>query len=223
MSVDRRTLLLGLAGAAVSGCAAPGSAVFQVLESYRALDRAKKVYPVPRADIDNQPLGVMGVQVEGGLKGIIVWQRRENGLDYWQSGNGVIMITQRGRLVRTSGFAQDLIASRVIAGVEPWGSKLDAARSYEVDRELDYRPDQYGVAARYQMTYVRDREIELMGTRHTVSEWSEQVRLPSLRRKWTQLVQVDRETGEVLRSIQHIGPKLRVVLELLKPPAPQAN
>lgn len=219
MNQNRRSVLLGLGGLALTGCAAPGSAVYQVVDSFRALDRAKKNYPVTRADIEAQPLAVMGVQVEGGLKGIIIWSKRENGLDYWRSGNGVTLVTEAGRLIRSSGFPQDQLASRVISGAEPLGLRLDPSRSYQVTRELDYLPDQYGVEAIYQLSYLREAQITVMDQTRQVAEWAETVRLPKQRRKWTQLMQLDPVTGEVLRSIQHVGPKMRVILELLKPVA----
>ncbi len=219
MSVGRRAVLLGL-GAALSGCAAPGSALYQVVDAFQALDKAKKQYPFSRADIDGQPLGVLGVQVEGGLKGIVVWNKYENGYDYWRSGNGVVIVTQAGRLIRTSGFPQDQLASRVGVGTEYLGLALDPARHYQVQRELDFLPDQYGVEAHYRMEYQRSTEIVLLDRRQRVEEWAETVRLPHSRQQWQQLVQVDGSSGVVLRTIQHVGPKLRVILEVLKAATP---
>ncbi len=221
MNFDRRTVLLGLGGVALTGCAAPGSAVYQVVDAYRALDRAKKEYPVTRADIEAQPLGVMGVQVEGGIKGIIIWNRRENGYDHWRSGNGVVIVTQAGRLIRTAGFPQDQLASRVVLGSEPLGTALDPARRYGLTRELDYLPDQYSVQAECELRYVRTKTIQLMGQAREVNEWVETVRLPRQRKKWKQSFDVDRTTGEVLRSVQHLGPRMRVILETLQPVAAQ--
>lgn len=216
MSLSRRAVLLGLGGAALSGCATPGSAVYEIIDSYRALDRAKNQYQFTREQIDGQPLGVLGLQVEGGLKGIVVWDKRDNGHDHWRSGNGVVVVTQGGRLIRTSAFPQDQLASRVVAGTEFLGTPLDPTRQYEVSRELDFAPDQYGIEAIYQLRYVRSVTITLMGRSQQVDEWAETVRLPKLRRKWKQLIQVVPATGEVVRSIQHLGPKMRVILEVLK-------
>lgn len=217
MNMDRRTVLLGLGAAALTGCAAPGSSVYQVIDSFRALERAKKQYAFTREQIEAVPAGVLGVQVENGLKGVIVWTKREDGLDFWRSGNGVVLVTEAGRLMRTSGFPQDQLASRLVSGVNVLGQPLDASRSYEMIRELDFAPDQYGVEARYSMRFVRNTQIQLLDRSYEVAEWEETIRLPSLRRKWKQLVQID-VNGQVLRSIQHVGPKMRVILELLKPP-----
>ncbi|MES2683745.1 MAG: YjbF family lipoprotein [Pseudomonadota bacterium] len=218
MSIDRRTVLLGLGGAALTSCAAPGSAVYQIVDSYRALDRAKKEYPNTRAQIDAQPLGVMGVQVEDGLKGLVLREKRENGQDYWRSGNGVLLVTQAGRLIRTTGFPEDQLDSQVLSGVEPLGQMMDPALRYEVSRELGFAAPQPAMQANYSLQYVRDVTVQWLGETYEVAEWAETVRLPQLRRKWKQLIQVDRSTGVVLRSIQHVGPKTRVILELLKPP-----
>ena len=220
MSIDRRTVLLGLGGAALSGCAAPGSAVYQIVDSYRALDRAKKEYPNTRAQIDAQPLGVMGVQVEDGVKGLVLWEKRENGQDYWRSGNGVLLVTEAGRLIRTSGFPQDQLGSRLIAAADPLGQVMVPSRVYEFSRELDFLPNQYGLQADYRLEYVRDSSVQWLGESHPVTEWAETVKVPHLRRKWRQLVQVDRSSGVVLRTVQHVGPKTRVILELLKAPTP---
>jgi len=217
MSMDRRAVLLSLGAAALTSCAAPGSAVYQVIDSYRALDRAKKEYPFSREEIEGQPLGVLGVQVEGGLKGIVVWSKREGAYDYWRSGNGVLLVTQAGRLIRTSGFPQDQLASRIVSGVEMLGQPLNQSQRYEVSRELDYLPDQYGIEAEYRLEYSKETQIQLLGRSLAVSEWKETVSFPKSRRQWKQQIQIDQATGQVVRSIQHVGPKMRVVLEQLKP------
>lgn len=219
MSIDRRTVLLGLGAAALAGCAKPGSAVYQVIDSYRALDRAKKEYPFTKADIMGQPLGVLGVQVEGGLKGIVVWNKRENGLDYWRSGNGVLVVMREGRLVKTSGFPNDLLASRLVSGVDPVGTPLDPTRSYEFRRELDYRPDQYGVEALHRLSYVGETTISIFDEKKPVSEWLETVRLPAKRRSYRQIIQIEPATGRVLGSHQQVGERMSVRFELLKPAA----
>ena len=216
MNMDRRAVLLGLGAAALSGCAKPGSAVYQVIDSYRALDRAKKEYPFTKADIVGQPLGVLGVQVEGGLKGIVVWNKRENGLDYWRSGNGVLVVMQEGRLVKTSGFPNDLLASRLVAGVDPVGTPLDPTRSYEFRREMDYLPDQYGVEAVHRLSYVGETTISIFDEKKPVSEWLESVRLPAKRRSYKQIIQVDPASGQLLGSNQHVGERMSVRFELLK-------
>jgi len=218
MSIGRRTVLLGLAPAAVTGCAKPGSAVYQVIDSYRALDRAKKEYPFTKADIMGQPLGVLGVQVEGGLKGIVVWNKRENGLDYWRSGNGVLVVMREGRLVKTSGFPTDLLASRLLAGVDPLGTPLDRTRSYEFRRELDYLPNQYGVEAVHRLSYVGETTISIFDEKKPVSEWRETVRLPAKRRSYEQIIQVDPVSGRLMSSSQHVGERMSVRFELLKLP-----
>lgn len=221
MSLSRRDLLLGLGGLAVTGCAAPGSAVYQVVDAFRALDRAKKQYPVSRETIEAQSAGVLGAQVEGGLKGLVVWQKRENRQDYWRSGNGVVIVTEQGRLIRTSGFPQDQIASRLVSGFDPLGTLLDRSRGYQMARQLDWLPDQYGQLAEYELSYATDRTIDLQGQAREVAEWAEVIRFPKTRRRWKQLFQVDPRTGQVLRTIQHVGPEMRVILELLKAPVVQ--
>lgn len=221
MSLSRREMLLGLGGLAVSGCATPGSAVYQVFDAFRALDRAKKQYPVSRETIQAQSAGVLGAQVEGGLKGLVVWQKRENRQDYWRSGNGIVIVTEQGRLIRTAGFPQDQIASRLFSGFDPLGTVLDRNRVYQMSRQLDWAPDQYGQLAEHEMSYSGPRTIDLQGEVREVAEWSEVIRFPKTRRRWKQLIQVDPQSGQVLRSIQHVGPEMRVILELLKPPATQ--
>lgn len=217
MNLGRRTVLLGVGGAALVGCAKPGSAVYQVIDSYRALDRAKKEYPFAKADILGQPLGVLGVQVAGGLKGIVVWSKSENGLDFWRSGNGVLVVTQAGRVVKTSGFPQDLLASRLVAGVDPLGLPLDRGRSYEFRRELDYLPDQYGVEAMHRLSYDGESTLTIFDETKRVANWEETVRLPAKRRSYRQVIQVDPATGQVLASDQRVGERMSVRFELLKP------
>ena len=98
---------------------------------------------------------------------------------------------------------------------------LDRNRVYQMSRQLDWAPDQYGQLAEHEMSYSGPRTIDLQGEVREVAEWSEVIRFPKTRRRWKQLIQVDPQSGQVLRSIQHVGPEMRVILELLKPPATQ--
>ncbi len=222
MNPQRRAVLLGLGGAALAGCAAPGSAVYQVFDSYRALNRAKENYPVTQGQIDAQPLGVLGVQVEGGLKGLVVWEKAENDMDHWRSGNDVRLVTANGRLISTQGFPRDQLASRVLEGVDPLGLPLEPSRQYEWTRVLSHAPDRVEVIAQHRLSYAQQRSIRLLEKEVIVEEWQEVIRLSRRSRPWKQLIQVDAASGRVMRSIQHVGPEMRVILELLKAPGPSA-
>lgn len=218
MSLSRRNVLLGLGGLGLSGCAAPGSTLYQVFDVYRALDRAKKEYPASREVIESQPSPVLGVQVEDGVKGLIQWQKREKGLDYWLSGNQVEIVTQQGRLIRTRGFPQDQLASRLVSGADPFGAPLNPESRYETVRQIDLAPELLGLEARGVMEYEGRRRVSLHGLEMDLDEWSETVRVSIGRRRkrWRQLFQVDAQ-GQVWRSIQHVGEDTRVILEVLKP------
>lgn len=215
--VDRRSVLLGLAGASLSGCAAPGSAVYQVIDSYRALNRAKAEYPVTRAQIDAQPLGVLGVQVEGGLKGLMLWEKREAGLDYWRSGNGVSLVLKHGRIIRSEGFPLDQLNSELVEGEDPIGSKMERMRHYELTRSASYSTG--SVIRRHSLKFQGDILIDLLNEEIVLDSWNESLRGSRLEKPLKQVFQVVQSTGQVKRSVQHVSPETRVILELLKPPS----
>lgn len=219
---DRRSVLLGLGAAALTGCAAPGSAVYQVIDAYRALDRAKAEYPVTRAQIDAQPLGVLGVQVEDGLKGLMIWEKREAGLDYWRSGNNVALVTAGGRILRSQGFPHDQLDSQLVEGAEPIGAPMDRAHQYATSRSIRLAAEQEAITGNHLLQFEGEAEISVLGEKVRVDAWRETIRVSRRERPRKQLFQVDQASGLVVRSIQHIGPELRVILELLKAPSKTA-
>jgi hypothetical protein len=214
--MQRRQLLLGIGSAALTGCAVPGSALYQVFDAYRQLDLGKREYPVTRAQIDAQPLGVLGVQVEGGFKGFMVWDRREGDDDHWQSGNGVRVVTAAGRIVSTRGFPLDQQTSVLVGGEEPWGQTLERDKEYRCERLLRFA-DGSERAVECRLRYDSRENIDLLGVRLEAARWQETLLAASYQRPWKQILWVAAD-GLVVRSVQHLGANQRVRLELLRPP-----
>jgi Group 4 capsule polysaccharide lipoprotein gfcB, YjbF len=217
----RRLLITGIVSAPLLAACAGQSAVGQIIDSYRELDRARKNYPVSRATIDAQSHAVMGAQMEGGAKGLLVLERRdEQGLDYWRSGNGVVVVLQGGRLMRCSGFTQDQLGSQLASGFDPIAlttpQPLDRTQRYRFSRDLDLAPATFGLRADCELYFVGSGSVDLLGEVHAVDEWQERVRLPFGRKRWTQRWQVDAATGQIWRSVQNVGLESRMILERLK-------
>lgn len=217
----RRLLVTGILAAPLLAACSGKSAVVQIVDSYRELDRARKNYPVSRATLDAQPRAVLGAQMEGGAKGLLVFDHRdEQGLDYWRSGNGVIVVLQGGRLIRCSGFPQDQLGSQLASGFDPIAlavsQPLDRSQRYRFSRDLDLAPATFGLHADCELRFVGAGSIDLLGQVHAVDEWEERVRLPFNRKRWTQRWQMDAATGQVWRSVQHVGFESSMILERLK-------
>lgn len=220
MDARRRRLLAGLGALPLVAACAPKSAVMQIIDSYSALSRAQKNYPATRAAIDAQPKAVLGVQVENGTKGLLLLAKREGGLDYWQSDNGVVVVLQGARLIRTTGFPEDQLGSALVGGQDPFlmpaSGPLPRDQRFESHRIVDLAPTSYGLDAVLSVNYRETQEIDVLGERYAVDVWRETVRLPQQRRKVRQDWYLDTHTGAVRRSIQQVGTESRLIIEPLK-------
>lgn len=213
--MQRRALLLGLGGLALSACA-PSSSMLRVYEAYRGLKNAKENYPVSRAEVEANPYALIGAQVTDGLKGLLVLRKQESGLDTWESSNGVVIVTRAGRLIRTVGFPQDQIASVVVQGEDPLGQPLDPSRIYRFTRQLDLSPDLFGLTAEHELHYLRDETVVIMELSYNLALWEERVRIAEQRSRYVQRHGCDPKSGQIWQSTQQLGAQ-QLTIDLLKP------
>ena len=186
-----------------------------MLQGYRDIQRAKAEYPLSVARIRAFPKPLLGMQVRGGLKGLMYLDDREGGQERWLSSNGVLLVLDAGRVVRSRGFASDVLGNVPLKWQDPLGSRLDPGKSYQFSRQLDLGPDRYGIVTEHRMDYLGKEALQVLDRPQSAAVWTETVRLPRLRLQWSNRYYLDPASGFVLRSTQHLDLDVELTLEYL--------
>lgn len=155
------------------------------------------------------------MQVRGGLKGLMYLDAQEGAQERWLSSNAVLLVLDSGRVVRSRGFASDLLGSIPLKGQDPLGGPLASGKSYRFSRQLDLGPDRYGIVAEHEMQYVGEEGLQVLDRSPTASVWEETVRLPGLRLQWSNRHYLEPTTGHLLRSFQHLDLDVELMFEYL--------
>lgn len=141
----------------------------------------------------------------------------------WVTQDKAMVVTQHGRLVRTSGFAYDLNYTANIQS-DPLANLLSlwqqgSAQALRWSTEHDYQPGYYsGYQALSRFKYQGEEEITILGEPVRLIKFTEQVLYPKLNIKQKNTFWLSPETGAVVKSQQFIGPGLPAVeITLLKP------
>lgn len=211
MKFERALLLAGIA-VMIAACA-PDSALRQNMLALRQAHERQLDFPLVCESLDPAARTLLTVQQDYGPKRQLALLSELAGVQTWQSGKGLLMVTHRGRVLRTIGFAEDQRDAAVINGSDPLGQPMDNATTYRFVMRLDLAPEQYGLTAEHELRYVGEEEIS--GPRR-LAHWQEQVRLRELRLSYRQDFWLDPATGIVFRSIQQIGESTRLTLQVIK-------
>ena len=110
--VTRRRLLLGSASVLLAGCDSTPS-LSLVKDSFSVAFPDSSAYPRSREQVDAQPYAQLGVRIGGGARGIMVLSEKRADELYWISANRVLLVTRKGRIVRTVGLPTDVLGTRI--------------------------------------------------------------------------------------------------------------
>lgn len=109
---DRRRLLLGALPFALAGCA-QDSTLGMLRDSFAATVGGDEAYPRTRQQVDDLAYAQLGVRIGRGGRGIMVLNEIRGDDLYWISANRILLVTRKGRIVRTVGFPSDLLGTRL--------------------------------------------------------------------------------------------------------------
>jgi hypothetical protein len=155
------------------------------------------------------------MQVRGGLKGLMYLDAWEGGQERWLSSNGVLLVLEAGRVVRSRGFATDVLGSIPLRGQDPLGGPLDTGKSYQFSRQLDLGPDRYGMVAEHHVQYLGDEVLQILDRTLKAAVWGETVRILGPRLQWFNRHHLEQASGSLLRSAQHLDIDVELVFERL--------
>ena len=110
--LTRRNLLLGTGSLLATACSQTPS-LSLVKDSFSVAFPNSSDYPRTREQVEALPYAQLAVRIGSGSHGIMVLNKKSGDDLYWLSANRVLLVTRKGRLVRTVGLPVDLLGARV--------------------------------------------------------------------------------------------------------------
>jgi len=166
------------------------------------------------------PYASLGYRIDDGNQGLLVLATDSGGDLLWTSAAHVVIVTRDGRIVRTLGLGRDLsnVTSRDQSGLP---SPAAAVRVPFSSTRLEDFPDLglYGVRLSCQTRLGGRQSIKILGQTIAALRVDEACNSRNPDWSFTDSFWVDKDSGFVWRSRQHVHPKgLLVETEIFRPP-----
>lgn len=213
--------IAGLTALVASGCTSgSGSTYSQYFQIIRlSLGSAFGHNQITRAQAASIPYASMGWRIAGEPEHLIILATDTNGEQLWTSPDHIVLAVRGGRVVRTVGLKDNLESGPTSGG----GSISPAAAltgPFSSERIADF-PDSKIFSVRISCrAYASRREtIKILGVQFSTVRIAERCHSAMLNWSFVDAFWVNSTNNAVLRSIQHITPKIGAMeLEILRPP-----
>lgn len=215
----RRALAAGLF-LLLAGCSSEQSDTGLLFGALRNMVTGPGPQPVTLQQAAAIPYASMGVRINGGSEILIVMVIDAPHSRLWTAGKAIAVQTDDGRIVRTSGFANNLsgVSGDLGAPVSP----LDAVRRRNGQRTLLYDfadLNAYSVKTACQTATKGQENIQILGKAIPTVRIEESCRADALDWSFVNTYWVGAQSGMVWQSVQHIHPRLGpITTEILRPP-----
>lgn len=220
-ALTRRRLLIAAGALGLGGCASDSLSLLGAsLPKFGASARGNG-YPLTDAQIKAIPYASMGVRI-GGSSAVVTILASVDGLRlHWASADRVVLITERGRLVKTIGLPRDLLTTR-FTEFDPLAqiARGEPANSAGISRIVDLRPkDDFSVPVQSQCTVQEEETLTLLGQPRTLLRIRERVVVRKWRWSTDNLFWLDPADGQIWKSRQQYCPDVpAITMEMLRPP-----
>lgn len=217
--ISRRRLLIAAGTLGLGGCASDSlSLLGSTLPRFGASARGNG-YPLNDAQIKAIPYAVMGVHIGKGAGVVTVLASIDGERLHWASADRVVLITERGRLVKTIGLPRDLLTTRTTE-FDPLGRALrgEADGGAGISRVIDLRPDDdFSVPVESRCTVQGEETLSLLGQPRSVVRIRERVVVRKWRWSTDNLYWCDPGSGRIWKSRQQFCPEVpAITMELLR-------
>lgn len=166
-----------------------------------------------RADVARIPYASMAARLGDGPQALLILARYEGDALQWVSQRREVIVTRRGRVVKTYGLPQDLTGTQFLSR-DPVGRPdavlaLTAATATECLRTLDLEPHHIdGMLVRSRFSSAGIAPLEILGATRTTHRWIETGAAPRLDWEFRNEYWIDPGSGYVWKSRQHVAPAL---------------
>jgi hypothetical protein len=209
---------------ASTGCSSGGSIngnyaqVYQIMRQSMSASFGK--IRVSRQEAAAIPYASLGYRVGGGNQGLLVLATDSGGDLLWTSAAHVVIVTRDGRIVRTVGLGGDL-SNLTSRDERSLSSPAAAVRAAFASTRLEDFPDMglYGVRVSCQARLTGQQSIKILGQVIATLRVDETCNSRNPDWSFTDIFWVDKDSGFVWRSRQHVHPKgMLVETEIFRPP-----
>lgn len=169
--------------------------------------------------IEALPYASMYLRINDGQRIFLVLGYAENGQQKWVTQDRAMLVTQKGRLVKTLGLSDNLLETGNL-DQDPLAQPLSLRDGASWTRLLSWTENgqlRSGVAI---SRFSRDNDtvLTLAGKRVACRVWHEEVAIDAVGARWQNTFWLDAISGEVRQSAQSIGAgTLPVDITILKP------
>ncbi len=209
----QKALALLALNTAVSACG--NDAVYR--NAYQVLGNAfgDQPYPIERSAVDQSPYASISAQINKNPKAFIVLATIEEKGNTWLAADYKSLITKRGRLLKTTGFDNNLAELLMDGRFDDYFEEDRLNKPYELGYTfMEPKPAVY--ALKCEMTKVGDETIEILDRSYDLVKYAEKCKDP---RFWyfTNEYWIDPSNHHVWKSKQHFHPEYDPVdIEVLK-------
>lgn len=193
-----------------------------LVDAYRLSVSGFPDIPISRNNISNLPYASIAAKIGKGPRSILILWSEDRGELNWLSADNAAIVTRGGRVVRTAGFPETLVETRVF-GPDPVAVGLqEFANNAVVTRLVDIRgaEEHHGLPLKSEFRPIGPTEIQIADLTFDTILVEERVEAAYLNWHFTNLYWVDPVDGFVWKSRQQIARTFPPVeIEVLKPAA----
>ncbi len=168
------------------------------------------------ADISMQavrasPYGLLMVKPGENPRAVMALAYLEHGQHKWISADDAMLITEQGRIVRTLGFANDVLFTQAQHADPLTLLPPEQLNGAKWQRQLDFAHNQlHGIVVTSVFSAAGEQSIEILQQAFSTRLVTEQVTFSNTNDSLTNSYWFDKTTGKLLRSHQQLAPFLPV-------------
>ncbi|PWI34564.1 YjbF family lipoprotein [Vibrio albus] len=139
----------------------------------------------------------------------------------WVSSDRAMIVTENGRMVKTVGLLENNLAGAIPDNKfrDPLSLLGKKPGDYRWEATFDWQPNyRYGYHAKLHWQFIADEVIQSDAWKKDVLHYQETVSFPALDSRYINHFWLDKQTHQVVKSIQHLGPNMpAITMTILKP------
>lgn len=169
--------------------------------------------------IESLPYASMYLRINEGQRIFLVLGYDENGQQKWVTQDRAMLVTQKGRLVKTLGLSDNLLEVNNLPQ-DPLTHPLHIHEGESWTRIMSWTENGQLRSSSVTSRFTRDQDevLTLAGRRIACHVWHEKVTLAVNGTQWQNTFWIDAVSGEVRQSAQQVGADtLPVEITILKP------
>ncbi len=211
--LTRRATLFGGCGLLLSACTAS-------LQDVRYVIRGPEGSQITRAQVDSLPYATVAAKLGRGPRFVGILGKAEGNDLHWNAVS-TVLVTRRGRVIRTVGLSANLTRTELV-DQDPVSGLVDIEQFPVAARRLvDFGPPyRFNVMVEGVFEEVGRETVEILELQFDTRVFREKCTARDVDWKFTNTYWVDPENGINWKSRQHIHPDLPALdLDILKPPS----